>query len=271
MSISARPVKSNCAWPGDSLPLLQSILGATGCDAWEVYNPYNICANGVPAYAANHEQKLVIANWRRLWRVGSCMSDWDGYVPVLLSRAQSTDVSKAAEYVHTEALRAADNPEARTLHWQHRAALTRESHLAYLASLKQERREKRENSRLRTESIPDIDKDTSTILNVLCRRSGNSLLAAASGIFRYNIKHSNNLQWCKYALFADNVCIDPAKPLCSIRFLACRPEDLSDDQRASVLKWQSDRNILRWIPVYGNWEEQAFMELAQIFSGVLTG
>lgn len=266
MSISARPVKSNCAWPEHSLPLLESILSASECDGWEVYNPYSVCANGVPAYAANHGQKLVIANWRRLWKVDRCMSGWDGYVPVLLSRAQSTDVAKAAEYVHTEALRAADNREGRILHWEHRAGLTRDFYLAYLESVKQARKTKREESMRNANLIPDIDKDTSMILNVLCRRSGNSLLAAASGIFRYNIKHSNNLQWSKYALFADNVCINPAKPLCSIRFMACRPEDLSDDMRNAILQWQTDRNILRWIPVCGNWEEQAFMELAQIFS-----
>lgn len=271
MSISARPVKSNCAWPEDSLPLLESILSASECDGWEVYNPYSVCANGVPAYAANHGQKLVIANWRRLWKVGRCMLDWDGYVPVLLSRAQSTDVSKAAEYVHTEALRAADNREGRILHWEHRAKLTRDFYLAYLESVKQERRQKRESSRLQTENIPDIDKDTVIILNVLCRRSGNSLLAAASSNFRFNIKRSRCKQWSKYALFADNVCINPEKPLCSIRFMACRPEDLSDDMRNAILQWQTDRNILRWIPVCGNWEEQAFVELVQIFGSVLTG
>lgn len=266
MSLTNRAVKCNCAWPEQHLPHLRSILDTTGDTGWEVFNPYSLTDFGVPAYAINHESKMVIANWRKLWKVGNCLTGWNGYVPVMLCRQRSEDVAVAAEYVHLETLRANDDRTGRMHHWESRAKLTFESHLAYKESVQRTKQKKREKSKAFLDLIPNLDRDGFLLLQVNCRRSGNSLLHAASMSFRCNIQRKTDLVWVKWGVLGDSICVDPKKGLCNIRFMAGRESDYPRELVSAINSWQSDRNILRWVPAGPQWENAVFSELSKLFS-----
>jgi hypothetical protein len=194
------------------------------------------------------------------------MTGWDGYVPVLLCRQRSEDAAVAGEYVHLETLRAIDNRESRIIHWQERAKLTHELRKDQLEAFKQERRKKREASKLYLQMIPDTDKDSVMGVQWMCRRSGNGLLNAGSRHFRCNIKRKTNRYWVKYGLLADDLCVDPNSNPVNVRVVSCDPSTLPPDMVYAINSWQSDRNILRWVPAGPQWENAVFSELSKLFS-----